>query len=683
MIIAGLLSLGAIVSTVPEDIEEIIVTASRSPESSTRVGSSVARVNRDAAVAPVLVTDLLINRPGVFVQQTTPGQGNLIVRGLKGSAVLNLVDGVRLNNALFRNAPNQYPALIDASWIQAAEVVRGPASVLYGSDALAGAANFLLQAPPLDETGTGMNGVRTGRTRLQLGSASRLKAAEAHWTFATESHSSRENPQVAGLLTLAYRDVGDRRNGSGVRIRPSGFRSRAARTALAGRLGAATHWQVDLQYSEQPNTPRVDELVTGFGQSTPSSSAFFFQPNQRLAVHLQWETRVSHPWIQQFTADVSWQQIDDDRLTQDFGSERVRREENASDLAQLSLSATGVLGEIRYVYGVEAMLDDVASRRLQSESAGEPFVPVPSRFADGSRVSGTGAYAYVRRALGPRAFWSAGLRWSGFNVDLADEGGAVADGTDISGQASIGLPIADRWMWVTNVGRGFRAPNVFDFSNLGERPGNRFNVPNTRLSPETVDSLDTGLRWLSNLGQAQIVVFQLDYDDRITSVETGDVTPSGRRVVQSQNVAESRVRGIELSGGYLLGGVWRVDGALNYTRGTDRSVGAAPTPGDRIPPLNGRISLSRAVSDSWEAQAYLLFASRQDRLSPRDVGDPRIDPRGTPGWATVNLRATYKAQDRWRVDVALENVFDRAYRHHGSGIDAEGINLLLSFERSF
>ena len=112
---------------------------------------------------------------------------------------------------------------------------------------------------------------------------------------------------------------------------------------------------------------------------------------------------------------------------------------------------------------------------------------------------------------------------------------------------------------------------------------------------------------------------------------------------------------------------------FNYTRGEETGEELA-VPADRIPPLNGRLGLVYRHAERLRFEPYLDFAGRQDRLSPRDLGDPRINPAGTAGWGTVNVLLGWQATEQLEVGFRLQNLADRNYREHGSGIDAPGRN---------
>ena len=179
------------------------------------------------------------------------------------------------------------------------------------------------------------------------------------------------------------------------------------------------------------------------------------------------------------------------------------------------------------------------------------------------------------------------------------------------------------------------------------------------------------------------VLFTADYRDRITSVNTGAVTPSGRDVTQSVNAAASDVWGFETEFSLTLSEAWRLHGDLAYIYGEQRIAGAASEPADRIPPLQGSLRVEYEATPTVLASAWVRFADRQNRLSSRDVRDVRINPAGTPGWSMLGARVTWEPNTEWQLSATLENLFDTGYRLHGSGIDATGRNLIVAVRRSW
>jgi len=122
---------------------------------------------------------------------------------------------------------------------------------------------------------------------------------------------------------------------------------------------------------------------------------------------------------------------------------------------------------------------------------------------------------------------------------------------------------------------------------------------------------------------------------------------------------------------------------INYTRGEENITNDVTAPADRIPPLNGRLGFTFNPGHGLRLEPYVDFAGKQDRLSPRDLSDPRIDPAGTSGWATFNLLVSWQAGQCLELGLRLENLADKNYREHGSGIDAPGRNLGIWFNARY
>ena len=136
----------------------------------------------------------------------------------------------------------------------------------------------------------------------------------------------------------------------------------------------------------------------------------------------------------------------------------------------------------------------------------------------------------------------------------------------------------------------------------------------------------------------EVFAFYLDYSDKITTVFTGEVTEDGRDIVRSENRNKVEIYGIEAGFYWAVTDDIRTYAVVNYTRGEEKGDNGFSFPADRIPPLNGKLGLEYVFRADWRFEPYLLFASHQDRLSPRDVRDPRIDPTGTAGWGTRSRR---------------------------------------------
>jgi len=659
------------VATIPvlaqeEAIDEIQVTATRRPASVDNVSAALSVIGSEKIEHNLLTTDALFAEPGIFLQQTTPGQGAAIVRGLKGSELLHLVDGMRLNNAIFRNAPTQYLALVAAGTVDRIEVVRGAPASLYGSEAVGGVVQVLTRVPEFSSAGS------RGSAALAFDSADLGKIVRVSYEAGNE--------RLAGLISGEYLETDDRRVGGGERIGPSGYTSEGARIAVSATPDESSSWQFDLQFARQPATPRVDELVPGFGQAEPSSSEFLFAPNERSFAHVR-HTRRDGLWSADWTFDAGWQRIVDDRVSRDFGSQVRNHEDNSSDLFGLTASAAGATTAGSWIVGAEFYHDRVASARVAEDIVSGLKTGVQSRFPDGSTVDQAAVYGNLIQEIRGRHRLSGGLRFSAISADLPAAGAIPASSSvqdDISADLGWIFEATQHTQLVTNIGYGFRAPNVFDLGALGDRPGNRFNIPNPALESERILQFDAGVRQQAANWNFELMVFALHYTDRIASVLTGTVTPNGRDVVQSRNVASADIRGIESVVRLDISRRLSAELVANYLHGEQVESDGSENPADRIPPFNGRVSLRYQASAGLLIEPFVRFAGSQDRLSPRDARDTRINPAGTPGWLTLNLAASWHSAEHWQATAGIENILDKNYRLHGSGIDAKGRSLVVS-----
>jgi len=662
------LVLGTSVHAQSDTIDEIQVTATRRSVESSKVSVALTVISDDEVYAGKLITDALAGEAGVFLQQTTPGQGAAIIRGLKGSEVLHIVDGIRLNNAIFRNAPTQYLALVSPATVDRIEIVRGSPTSLYGSDAVGGVLQVITRTPSFSTADMSYR----GDISLGFDSAELEKSVRASFDAGTS--------KIAGLVSFDYLETGDRRTGGGERIRPTGYQSRGARAALAISPNDESSWLIDFQTVRQPNTPRIDELVPGFGQSTPSSSEYSFSPNVRDFVHVR-HTRDEGLFSADWTIDLGWQRITDDRRSRNFGSTIRRTESNESDLFVISVSGNRNIGPRTWVAGVEYNHDVVSSSRFEEDLLTGITNRVQSRFPDNSKVDQASVYVNVSQDLAERHSVNGGVRYSFINVDLGATVSSTATSLDLGdGSADVGWRFewTDATQLVANMSFGFRAPNVFDLGTLGERPGNRFNIPSLDLKSERATMVEAGIRHRGDSLNGDLVAWFLDYDDRLTSVLTGDVTADGRDIVQTQNRADAQIWGFEAALHYEFSDDVVAELIVNKTIGEQEESDGSTVPADRIPPLNGRLGIHFQLRDFISIEPYVEFAAQQNRLSPRDVRDVRIDPLGTAGWLTANVSASWQPGNHWALDFGIGNALDKRYRAHGSGIDAPGRNLFLN-----
>lgn len=647
---------------------EVIEVRSRWPDADLFQVGHTTRATTVRSIAPGtragVLGDALDGIPGVAVQRTGPGQGAPIVRGLIGSAVLVVVDGMRLNNAIFRPAPNQYTALVDPLAASRVEVTRGPGSTLFGSDAIGGVINVITALPRFE-----------GEAWQRTASATAVGAtADRSIVGRVTAAAGREGSGIAIGTTLQHH--GDLRSGGGATQTPSSYNSISV--DVTGHLEhgrhATTAWA---QLTEQPSLPRTDELNIGFGQTEPASAEFRYAPSRRSFAHVRHLIRQPTKALEGLEIHAAWQRIRDDRTTRDTGSEERLIEANHDDSIGVAARAVGPLLGGELSFGVDYWFDRVASARTSRDITTGVEMVDTARFADGSTMNQAGGFAEARRTVGPVALRGS-LRLGATRIRIAKadrEIGGTIDSLSWAGELGAEIPLATGLALVANAGRAFRSPNVQDLSGLGPRPGNRYQVPSSSLGDERAIGADLGVRARGERLELELFGFGLINDGRIEVVPTGEVRDDGREVVASANTAEARMLGVEGAVRVRVHPAVELEAQATWVRGNQTTV-AGDEPADRLPPAGGRAVVRWRVVPRIVLEGGVRGALAQRRLSERDRTDPRIDPMGTPGFASLHVGAGVELGD-FLIVARAENLLDRNYREHGSGTAAPGFDASL------
>jgi outer membrane receptor protein involved in Fe transport len=713
------LALAAIVVSLPLAADESVfldavqVTATRAPVGSFAVPQPVTVLDAEeiAERTPQVAAELLRGQAGVFFQQTGPGQGMAIVRGLKGSEVLHLVDGFRLNNAFFRAAPSQYIALIDSWNIHQLEVLRGPYATLYGTEAMGGVVQ-----------------ITTPETRFESDTPGWVTKATGHYASADLARVARLSHAIgnrrfslaAGATTAHY---GNRDTGGPAQA-ADGFGNidfaaqRAAPTSYEARsfdvkalLALTPHDELMLsvqRYGVPEGFPRYNEVVPGSRPIVAGENPARFVSlylNDRELWHVRYRRETPLGFVDRIELHLGRQIIEDDRFDRfrpNPTTLREQREFNRSTLDGLTAAFVTARGAHTLRYGFELYQDEVDSRILRSNNGGA-FMPssatslaFKSRFPNGASTENLGAYVSDAWQASEKLLLEAGLRANhtetrvpGAPTSDRAKGFAVS-GTDTTAQFGLRYALTPQLAAVANAGSGFRAPNINDLAAVGSRSGNRFVVSNPELKAETIHSADLGLKFAGQRFAGELVGFYALYEDRIDLVNNAVARGSGECPAmgetsdcsQNRNIQEAQYYGLEAALRYRPRAGVVAYATLNAVR-SDRTTDGITEPGNRIPPVNGLVGVEWQPAPRWVLEPSVWLNAAQRRLDSVDRADNRIPAGGSPGFAVVNLRAAYAPAEGYRVQLFGENLLDKAYREHGSGIDGRGRGVGVTAEATF
>lgn len=635
---------------------EIVVTATRSErtvfDAPQAVNVVTQRMIADGNAANL--PDALAGESGVLIQKSNTGGGSPFIRGLTGKQVLILVDGVRVNNSYFRFGPHQYLNTIDLNDVSRVEVVHGPASVLYGTDALGGVINVITKRSPY------ASGAPQSSALLTLRGASADRSTTASARF---EHAMGDLALSAGIDLKSF---GDLEGGAGVgRQVPSAYDEHSGNFKLRYRLAANQELVFLQQYLRQSDVPKTNEVVLG------TKLKFNYEPQSKALTYLEYSATALHAAL-----------LDDLKFNLSYNRQREGEEiidRATSTIETRELTDIGTLGftgqfskqvgaSHQLTYGFEHYQDRYDTRKRRLDLAAGTSSEVLPGTPDGATYTTSGIFLQDVIDIGGRAQLMPGLRYSRFKAAGEVQGRPLDLAAGKSTASMMGLYRLDgQFNLVGTLSQGYRAPNMEDFFGRVDFVS---EIPNADLRPESSLNREIGLKFKSPATSASAHYFVSTYQDLITrvTVATG--------VRQRQNLRKARISGIELSASHVLNGSWNLRGALATARGEDLDTGK---PLQRMPPLNGSAHLRYSASPSLWADLGIVFAARQDRLSPEDLTDPRIPAGGTPGYAVTRLTVGYRPAARQELILSVDNLGDLRYKTHGSGVYGAGRGVVLSY----
>ncbi len=676
------------------ELPEVVVTATRTETAATAVPQTAYVVGRESRqeTAPRTTPDALKGLPSVMVQKTAYGQGSPYLRGFTGFRTLMMVDGIRLNNSVFRDGPNQYWNTVDPWSVGRYEAVLGPASVLYGSDAVGGAVNALTLAPP-DWAGAP------------------VYQRTVAWRGATADESTQLRAGILGRVTeklglaagYTWKDFNDLRGGDEV-----GEQSHTGYDEQDWDLRADYWFRADTvltlahQQVAQDDAWRTHRTMYGIhweGLSNGTDRVHSYDQDRGLTyARLAAQDRPGA--IQAYTLTLS-------RQAQEEALERERsdgrRDETGFDVttwgAALELHSETDVGH--WVYGADYFRDEVdsygrhygADGALTAEDVQGPVADDATYDLVGVFVQDTVGLADGGIELTPGVRYTyAALAADRYLDPETGEAAAREDDWDSvvgSLRALAPLGAERRHAVYAGVAQGFRAPNLSDLTRLDSARSNEIEMPVDELDPERFVSVEVGARWRGDRLTADVAAYYTWIEDMIVRAPTG-ATVDELQEVTKRNAGDGYVAGVEAALGYRLAEDWhaRLSGTW-----MDGEVEAYPTSDpvavrdtlSRLMPLTGEAAVRwQPAGERFWLEAAVDAADDADRLSADDERDTqRIPPGGTPGYTVLTLRGGAAVGETLNLTVALENVTDEDYRIHGSGVNEPGRGLVVQADWTF
>ena len=731
-----------------EELDEIVISSFKKEEKSNRIAEQVAVLNSKEIqrISPQTSADLLAAIPGIKVQKSQFGGGSPVLRGMESNRVLLVVDGVRMNNAIYRKGHLQSSITIAPNLLDKTEVIFGPSSVVYGSDALGGVIHYYTKTPKLSQ-----------ENEVKSQFFSRYSSVNQEITTNVSAELSFE--KWASFTSISYSNFGELKTGKNRNhgfadwgkvfyysenvkgnynenktlnsdpnlLRNTGFNQTDVLQKFFVPLSKNTDLKVNIQYSASSDIQRFDRLTELTDLSDTSSLKFaewFYGPQKRLLVSSQLLINPNRNWIESGAITAAYQNIKESRVQRKFGSlERSYREENV-DIFSLNGDFSVPLTQDKsriLSYGFEFAYNDVSSNsygKILNISNGEingfsNDFKVQSRYPDGgSDYLSSAIYLGYRQDVNSKTTLNSGIRFTNtqLNAKWIDETFIVLPDNNISANnsavtATLGYVFKPNKNWQLNgvLSSGFRSPNIDDVGRVREKSGD-VTVPNIHVKPEFAYNAEIGLQKYFNGRKFRLAanVFYTLLDNYI--IRDNFIINGNNQVefdgefgnaVANQNRGTAFVTGFTSSYLGKLSNIWSTSGFVTYTKGRTYDTNE---PMSSIPPLFGQFEVSYK-KEKIELGADFRFNSKKDiadfnfregidnhDLTPvvdANANDEKDIYYGTPSWATFGVNGKYLVNDNLSVQARLNNLFDEHYIEFASGVSAPGRNLSVSFVANF
>ncbi len=705
-------------------LEEIVVAASRWRQHAGRQAAQVLQISSEekALLNPQTAADLLAISGKVYVQKSQQGGGSPMIRGFAANRLLYAVDGVRLNTAIFRSGNLQNVINLDPFVQESVEVVLGPGSVMYGSDAIGGVMSFQSLAASLRKAGEAN---LTGKVLLRHATANQEKTGHLQLQF----HGKR----WASVSSVSHWDFGHLRQG---KRGPDDYLKPFYVARINGRDSIVQQSQPLLQipsaYSQlnvlqkiRFQASRYWDFTYAFHYSSTSTFGRYDRHNRLrngLARYGQWDygpqnwqmnvLQVAHKrktlLQDEAILRIAQQKFEESRVSRDFNRSLLEQTAERVLAYSINLDVRKKLNSRQNLYyGMEAILNQVGSSGFALHIDDQSKSPSAARYPLSDWYS-LAAFATTDWQISSKSLLQGGLRYSYFGLQTDFSNNALFFPFDfqesqlnqggLTGSFGWVFRPSDTWIIKTNMGSAFRAPNVDDIGKIFDSEPGRVTVPNPNLRPEYAYHLDIGFAKLiginlkveiggyyTYLNQALVRRnYQLNGLDSL--VYQGQLS----QIQAIQNAAQANVYGLNSSLEWHIASGLQFSTDLNWQAGREELDDGRSSPARHVAPFFGRARL-QYVHKGIRCQLYTDFqASRsflqlaEEERSKTEIYAKDADGNNyAPGWIALHLKTSYRISSKLEIQAGLENITDQRYRPYSSGISAAGRNGVLAVQLGF
>jgi hemoglobin/transferrin/lactoferrin receptor protein len=720
-------------------LEEVFISASKKAVKRSRIAQETVIISADEIkkATPQTTADLLAVIPGIKVQKSQFGGGSPILRGMEANRILLVIDGVRMNNAIYRKGHLQNSITVSPNILKKTEVIFGPSSVIYGSDALGGVIHYITKNPELSDS-------------LKLKPSFLSRYHTVNNAFSQQVGLEIQSKKIASFTSFSYNKYGNLKIGTNRKhgfknwglqyfysdnsenhfnefpienpnpeiLKNVGFSQLDLLQKLFIPLNENVNVHLNMQFSTSSEIPRFDKL-TEYKNNQLKFAEWRYGPQKRFLLSSQLDLDINKKWIKDGIITLAFQDIEESRITRKFNSlKRTYRFENVqvySINADFEVPITQKNKRI-LSYGGELSYNKVNSNAIgkvleinsnQITGVSDTFNE-QTRYPDGgSNYSSVAIYANYRQDISKRETLNTGIRltntylkakWENESFITLPSNKIKLFNSAITATIGYVFKPTNKWQINTVLASGFRSPNIDDVGKVREKRG-KVTVPNIHLKPEYAYSSEISiLKYLktkqNHFGFSAYYTLLKDYITR------DNFTLNGSQIILYDGEPAEIIANVNKGKAYIYGGTatyqnyitkkWFSKAQITYTKGMTYDTNE---PLSSIPPLFGSAQIG-FKKEKFDTSVSFVFNGKKpvseynlkegiDNLEETPYIAETNSYYGTPAWQTLNYDFNYYINKNLQFGFKVSNIFDIHYKEFASGISAPGRNFSFSFSGSF
>jgi len=702
------------------NLEKVVISANKVEENKDKISQPLEMITpiQIRQINATNTADLLAASGNLVVQKSQQGGGSPVIRGFEASRIVLVVDGIRMNNLIYRAGHLQNVITIDPAALEKIEILYGPSSTVYGSDALGGAIHLFTKNPRFAK--------KSGELELSAEAGARYASAANEWNMHLGVYLASKN--IGSFTSITQNDFGDvtmgktknpfykeafgernyyvkRFNNKDSLVKNSnrfiqkfsGYRQTDIIEKLVIKSGEHVSHQINFQLSNSSNVPRYDRLTDPSANGLKYAE-WYYGPQYRLLAAYDFKLKNKFGF-DNIRAGYNFQKVQESRFSRKFGKNNLDGRTEDVSVSGINIDAVKSWSRNELRFGIDVQLNKLKSTAVSKDILSNVESGLDTRYPDGDNTMNTVSVYYSHRMnfnekwtlndgirIGYTSLHSTFKDTSFFHLPYHE---VTQKNVVSSGSVGLVYQPSKSLRYAVNLSSGFRVPNVDDLAKVFESAPGVLIVPNPDLKPERSYNFDfcvdykfsDYIKWENvffyTLFHNAIVTDPFQYNGQDSILYDGSMS----MIYANQNKQEALVAGFSST---LLAEPlpWYYGANITFTYGRIKESDNYAMPLDHIPPIYGKVHLGFRKA-KWDAQFFSVFNGwkklKDYRIGAED-NEAYATPKGMPAWYTLNLSLSYKLIAHFSAQLGIENLMDIQYRTFSSGINAPGRNFILSLK---